>query len=240
MTVRAWHRLVLWDIDYTLLDASGATRLAFADAFHDLFGRPLREQVLMAGRCEAAVVPDLLRRNGVRDAHLRAPDFLAALTARADLVREHTRRHGTLMPGADATLAAVEGQAGIVPSVVTGNSKATAVAKLSAFDLDQRLCLASGAFGDEAMERVRLVRLAVERARRALPGASHDWAAPLVVGDTPEDMRAARGGGAIAVVVTTGAHDYRALRDGGADHVLDGLLDPEPLIELIRLGPSRA
>ncbi|MGW2277821.1 HAD family hydrolase [Streptomyces sp. NPDC001770] len=237
--MRPRHRLVLWDIDYTLLDAAGATRLAFADAFQDLFGRPLREQVLMAGRCEAAVVPELLRRNGVRDPHRHGPDFLRALGARADLVRVHTERHGTLMPGADGALAAVERLAGAVPSVVTGNSRSTALAKLSAFGLDRRLCLAAGAFGDEAAERVRLVRLARERAESAFPRATGSWATPVVIGDTPEDMGAARDGGAIAVGVATGAHGRAALRYGGADHVLDSLLDLEPLLGLIRLTPSR-
>ncbi|MEU5181957.1 HAD family hydrolase [Streptomyces longwoodensis] len=233
------HRLVLWDIDYTLLDASGATHLAFARAFQDLFGRPLREQVVMAGRCEAAVVPELLRRNGVTDAPRWVPDFLNALRCQADPVRTHTRRHGRLMPGAAEALAAVERLGGVVSGVVTGNSRTTALAKLSAFHLEERLCLQASAFGDEAVERVRLVRLATARATRLPGSADGSWGATVVVGDTPEDVHAAREAGAIAVGVLTGAHDRAALVRGGAARVLDSLVDPEPLLEWVRLPPRR-
>ena len=51
----------------------------------------------------------------------------------------------------------------------------------------------------------------------------------LVVGDTPHDVEAAHGAGAVAVGVATGRFDAEALRDAGADHVLGSLEEPLPL-----------
>jgi phosphoglycolate phosphatase len=73
-----------------------------------------------------------------------------------------------------------------------------------------------------------LTRVAITRAGR-LVGMEIDPANVLVVGDTPKDVDAARGAGAVSVAVASGHYSAEELRAAGADHVLDSLEQPLPL-----------
>ncbi|MEV8123808.1 haloacid dehalogenase-like hydrolase [Streptomyces sp. NPDC085944] len=225
------RRLVLWDIDYTLLDATGATPAAFRAAFADLFGRPMTTFVTMRGRTELRVVPEVLRLNGVADDPCGVAAFLRALRGQSPDIMAHARRTGQPLPGAREVLALLAGYRQVVCAVVTGNIQSSAHAKLAAFHLDETLDLSVSAFGEEHEDRGHLVRTAVRRA--AARYAADAWATPVVVGDTPHDMLAAREAGAVAVGVASGAHSRVRLLAAGADLCLDTLEDAAPLMRLV-------
>ena len=85
-----------------------------------------------------------------------------------------------------------------------------------------------GGFGSDSSDRTELTRRAIERAS-VLLGEPLDPRQVLVVGDTPHDVEAAHGAGAVAVGVATGHFDAQALRDAGADYVLASLEEELPL-----------
>jgi len=229
---------VLWNIDLTLLDVVKVARAAYAEAFAVVTGRPLVQLPQLVGKTEPEIFFDALGRNGVslradgESEQLLAPfgvEFAAQLAAReADLTTE-----GTLLPGAAQALAAVADLAGVVPSVLTGSSRANALLKLRAFGLDQYLDLSIGGFaGSEPYPMGALLRATRLRAEEKYQ-ATFAERATVYVADSPRDVEAARTGGATSVAVASGRSSSRELRDAGADLVLDDLTDPRPLLTLL-------
>jgi phosphoglycolate phosphatase len=226
--------LVLWDIDFTLLVAGGASRLIYQAVFRELFGTDLREIAPMAGRTDRAIVCDTLAMAGVNEPRSHVDAFLAALAGHAGGFRSLVAERGHALPGAAAAIAAVaaHGPAGTVQSVLTGNVRPLAEAKLAALGLTDHLDLEIGAYGDHHEIRAELVHLARLQASRAY-GREFAGRATVLIGDTPFDVAAARATGAGSVGVTTGGSTATDLATAGADAVLPGLADTSTVIAAI-------
>ena len=136
-----------------------------------------------------------------------------------------SRRPSGCCPACGQTLDRLHA-AGYLLGVTTGGMEAAAHIKLARADLDHYFSF--GGFGSDSRDRIELTRRAIERAS-VLLGEPLDPRQVLVVGDTPHDVEAAHGAGAIAVGVATGHFDAEALRDAGADYVLGSLEEQLPL-----------
>lgn len=231
------HRLVLWNIDLTLLDVAKVSRVAFAAAFRSVTGRALVKLPQMAGRSEPEIFFDALAINGVdlrqaSSADLLAPfsaQFAEALTAQ----RDQLTAEGRLLPGARESMAGVARLSGVVPSVLTGTSKPVAVLKLQAFGLAEFADPDVGGFGgSEPYPKGTLLRVARQRAEEKY-GSSLADGATIYIADSPRDVEAARVGGAMSVAVASGPTGASELRDAGADHVLEDLTDTARLVSII-------
>ena len=227
----SWYRrdvpghLVLWDVDHTLIDAGGGSQQLYGVVFAELFGRELPAVAPMAGRTDRAIITETLTRAGVADPARHVAAFLAGLRAQAPQFGERARRRGRVLPGAAEAIAALaDGQAPglVVQSVLTGNTRALADAKLGALGLAPLLDMAVGAYGDSHEVRAELVHLARRAAGRAY-GCDFGGAATVLIGDTPLDVRAALDTGARAVGVATGSFTAAELAAAGADAVLPSL-----------------
>ena len=108
-------------------------------------------------------------------------------------------------------------------ALLTGNFEAGARAKLEYFDLWRYF--RCGAFGDEALDRNRLLATALERARTMWAAADLNASRIVVVGDTPLDVAVAKAGGVRSVAVATGSYGSAALHGSGADVVLEDFSD---------------
>lgn len=215
--------LVLWDIDNTLIDGGGLSGQLYRTVFAELFGRELLAVAPMAGRTDRAIIMDTLTQAGIADPGGQAGPFIRGLIRHAPEFSERVRQHGRVLPGAAAVLAALatpDGQAcgRVVQSVLTGNIRALAEAKLGALGLSAYLDLAVGAYGDTHEDRVDLVHLA-RRAASLGYGEEFSGEATVVIGDTPHDVRAALATGARAVAVATGSFTPAQLAAAGP-HVL--------------------
>jgi phosphoglycolate phosphatase-like HAD superfamily hydrolase len=234
---RAIHRLVLWNIDLTLLDVAKVSRVAFAEAFRTVTGRALVKLPQMAGRSEPEIFFEALALNGVDlreagSAELLAPfsaEFAAVLTAQ----RGQLTVEGRLLPGARESMARVAKLKGVVSSVLTGTSKPVAVLKLRAFGLEKYADSSVGGFGgSEPYPKGTLLRVARQRAEEKY-GVSLADGATIYIADSPRDVEAARIGGAVSVAVASGRASTSELRDAGADHVLPDLTDTTRLISIV-------
>jgi phosphoglycolate phosphatase len=208
--------LTLFDIDGTLLDVRGAGRRAFARALADVFGvDDDLHHVRFAGATDRGVLQQLRARHGLPLAD--EPAFFRAMerTLSAALVDEPPAVYDGVRP----CLAALASSPDVVLGLVTGNAMRCAQIKLERAGLD-RAAFDVGGYGDEHEDRDELARLAKARAERA---RGHGFARVFLVGDTPNDVRAARAIDAVAVAVTTGHYDRQALVDAGADVVVDDL-----------------
>jgi phosphoglycolate phosphatase len=246
--------LVLWDIDFTLIDAGGVGTRLYRMVFRDMFGAELPAAADMAGRTDRAIVLDTLARAGIPEPRQHLDQFLARLAALAPTGRELTERHSRALPGAAAALDALAafapgpggisgngagdqaGQVPVVQSVLTGNVRSMAEMKLGALGLDDHLDLEAGAYGESHEVRAELVHLARDNAARRY-GTDFSGAATVLVGDTPLDVAAALETGARAVAVATGGTTAARLAESGAHAVLPDLTDTPAVLTAILATP---
>lgn len=221
-------RLVLFDVDGTLITAHGAGRAAMAQALHEVYGTtgPV-DAYDFRGRTDPEIVAGLMRAAGVPEATVRArlPACLAAYV-RA-LAPEVARRGVRVMPGVPTLLAALAGRADVLVGLLTGNVEAGARVKLEPTGLWPFFRL--GAYGSDDADRRRLPAVARARAR-ALAGGEIPFERVTIVGDTPLDVDCARACGARAVAVATGWHSADELRACAPDHVFADCSDVEAVL----------
>jgi phosphoglycolate phosphatase-like HAD superfamily hydrolase len=224
--------LVLWDIDHTLIDAGGVSKGLYAKAFERVTGRVLERVADMAGRTEWEIMAGTLGFHGIQAGDALLEEFGAALAAEFASAESGIREHGRALPGARAVLAELAARPDVVQSVLTGNMEPIAITKLAIFELTEYVDLSVGAYGLDHADRAELVRLARERAGNAY-GETFTPAATVLIGDTPNDVRAGHEGGARVVAVATGSSDRTALRRAGAEDVLDDLTDVPAAVRAI-------
>jgi len=132
-------RLVLWDIDHTLIETRGVGGQVYAEAFAKITGHPLRQMPDLAGRTEPVIFREALKVNAVDDAENLYERF-AAEQARGYIEHlDDLRTRGRALPGAVEALQALAQRDDVVQSVLTGNTRASAEIKLQAFALDDWL-----------------------------------------------------------------------------------------------------
>ena len=222
-------RLVLWDVDGTLVESARIGRDAFFEAFEAVAGVPPSEMVPFAGRTDLEIALDMLRAAGIDADDPLLERFHEELVVAMAGRTEDLRARGRAMPGAAEALERLAREAGVVQSLLTGNVERNALVKLAAFGLDRHIDFASGAYGSDHHRRGELVAIARDRASRR-HGITADAGAAVLIGDTPLDVAAAREGGARAVGVATGPFDEDELRDAGADAVLADLRDTDEVL----------
>jgi phosphoglycolate phosphatase len=215
--------LVLWDVDYTLLNAAGLGNRLYREVFKDMFGRDLAAVAPKAGRTDRAILLDTFTLAGVADPRTRIDEFLALLGRQTAAVDGSAQAEVHALPGAAAAIASLA-RAGFRQSVLTGNIRPLAALKLAAAGLGEHLDLDVGAYGDVHEVRAELVPVA-RHAARAAYGADFGGPATVLVGDTPLDVAAALATGARAVGVATGSFPAADLAAAGAHAVLPDLPD---------------
>lgn len=229
------RRLVLWDVDGTLLRSTGVAQKAFDLAAERVLGRhPGAHEVRMSGKTDPLIALEILTFAGLAegDALTRVPEVIEHLEAELAAARELVRSQGHLLPGVEAVLSCLHGRPHVLQSVLTGNTAANAAVKLGAFELDRWLDLEVGAFGSDHIERDRLVPVALERAERRR-GHHVEPRDVWVVGDTPRDLACARAGGARCLLVATGRIPIEELDAAGPDHVVEDLGDTSAICEML-------
>jgi phosphoglycolate phosphatase len=223
-------RLILFDVDGTLLDAHGAGGRALIKTLEAVHRRPFsRERVPFAGRTDRAIIGELLRENQV--AHDPGPaDLEPIFAALSDHMERETRATPALpCPGVPALLETLERETNAVLGLVTGNLKPTAQIKMRSAGLPVEL-FQVGAFGDEAADRNQLPPLAVTRAS-ALNNSPIETT--IVVGDTPADIECARVNGLTSVAVATGPYSVETLAEHRPDFVLPDLQNLSQVLQIL-------
>jgi phosphoglycolate phosphatase len=227
--------LVLWDVDFTLVNTRGVGYQLYQLAFAELYGRELPDSAAnanMAGRTDRAIVLEVLARCGIPDPAADVGRFEAALSRLAPTLADAVIAKGKALPGAAAALAALAISGKARQSLLTGNVKAMAQIKLAPFGLTAHLDLEIGAYGNESDVRADLVALARARAA-AVYGQDYGGQATVLIGDTPLDVEAALTSDARAVGVATGHSTAAELAAAGADVVLNDLSDTESVVAAV-------
>jgi len=228
------ERLVLFDIDGTLLSARGAPRVAFAHALIEVFGTtgPIDDH-RFDGKTDPQIARELLRLAGLSDADIdrRLPDLWACYLA--DLRRELDRRLDRiqLYPGVTELLDRLDEPAHrALVGLLTGNIAEGARLKLEYAGIASHFRL--GAYGSDHELRDRLPAVAVRRAREQY-GVSFGAGQVVIIGDTPADMSCGRSLAVRALGVLTGRYDQAALAEAGAHRVFPDLSATDEVLAAI-------
>lgn len=229
-------KLILFDIDGTLLWTDGAGRRAVGAALRDVAGTtgPI-DTYRLDGKTDPLIVRELLELAG--HASPNDPDQIAAVCERYVLRLEEELRdnnNARLLPGVPELLAALEpaereGRA--LVGLLTGNLERGAVLKLRAAGLDPGR-FAVGAYGSDSGVRAELPAIAARRAA-AVVAREFSGASVVLLGDTPADVECGRPIGARTIAVATGHYDVTALRGAGAAAVLPDLSDTAAALDAI-------
>jgi phosphoglycolate phosphatase-like HAD superfamily hydrolase len=229
-------KLVLFDIDGTILLSSGAGRRAIVSAIAAEVGdtSPL-ERVRFGGKTDPQIVAELLEAAGqpeppspdrVEDICRRYVELLAT-----ELQRPTTRT--SIMPGVHRLLDRLEAEPGVVLGLLTGNVAPGAALKLRSAGIDPER-FRVGAFGSDAAHRPDLAPIA---ARRAAPYFGREPVGPevVIIGDTPADIACGSCIQARAVAVATGDYSVSDLEACGPHAVFEDLRDTESVLRTILL-----
>lgn len=217
-------RLLLFDIDGTLVTARGAGRAAMARALEETYGtRGGIEHYDFRGKTDPRAVFDILGQAGIADAVIA--DRLAACFRRYVDELEALIGDGSgivVLPGVAEVIHALGARDDVILGLLTGNIEPGARAKLRPTGLWPRFPI--GAFGSDDADRRRLPAIACRRTQELL-GCEMPFERVTIVGDTPLDVDCARACGAIAIAVATGHHTAAELAECEPDLLLADFAD---------------
>lgn len=222
-------RLLLFDIDGTLIHSNRIGRAALGRALRDVFGTAgAYETISFGGKTDRGLVRELMLAEGWREADIEArlPHFYERMAAAG---REmFTPQHIWPCPGVLPLLAALAERDDVVPAVLTGNIRDTAPLKLAAAGIDPAQ-FRVGAYGSDSASRDALFDIALSRAEAQL-GLRFAARDVMIVGDTPGDIGCARAGGGRVIAVATGPYSADVLRGCKPDHLFVDLTDTEAVL----------
>lgn len=216
-------RLILFDIDGTLLECGPQVRMIMSATIKEIFGTTGSiDWFDFAGRTDPGIVLDVLKDAGLEEQDIvsRIPELKEKYAVR--LEKELDRQRMRLLPGVADLMESLGRRKDIVLGLVTGNWEPGARTKLSRFDLNRYFDF--GAFGCDAVDRSDLPPVALERAER-VSGRRFRPEETLIVGDTIHDISCARAHGIPVVAVATGRTSAEILRERGADRVVADLTE---------------
>jgi phosphoglycolate phosphatase len=217
---------ILFDIDGTLITTGGAGAVAWRRAFEELYGIPADiGKFSDAGMTDPEVAT--LTFASVLGRQPSARELAELMAVRLEYLPEAVAASEgyRVLAGVESLLARLHGT-GYLLGLTTGGVESAARFKLARAGLNRYFPF--GGYGSDSTDRAELTRRAIARAA-ALDGGSVSPARCLVVGDTPLDVKAAHGAGAVAVAVASGHFGSDELAAAGADFVLDSLEQELPL-----------
>jgi phosphoglycolate phosphatase-like HAD superfamily hydrolase len=223
------RKLLLWDIDGTILHTGKAGETALGRAMEKLYGINRGLQGLeIAGRTDKWIVEQLLGRDEKPNGPEEVGQFLDVYVEL--LADELPRRNGGLHPGVLGILEEAHQRPELVQALLTGNIEKGARLKLTRYGVNHFFDF--GAFADDSSIRNELGPHAKRRAEEK-HGEEFPPERIFVIGDTPHDVACARAIGAKAIAVATGSFTKRQLKDCGADAVFTDLAHPKAFFDLL-------
>lgn len=204
-------KLVLFDIDGTLLRSDGAGRRAVNRALREVFGGTGPADYLFDGKTDRQIVRDLMRHAGHEDTRIDA-DMERLLERYVQCLHEELSAPGfraAPLPGVTVLLDELEKRDDVILGLLTGNIEPGAQAKLRAVGIDPRR-FRIGAYGSDHEHRPELPAIAQRRTRDHL-GVHVEGASMVVIGDTPADVNCGKALGARAIGIATGRYSVEEL-----------------------------
>lgn len=223
-------KLILFDVDQTLISTRGGDRKALNTAFSELYGiSDAFEGVGFGGRMDLSIMAEVYRINDVAEVDRRLEDFKARYFERlARILPEWD--NGIVYPGIRELLTRLNSMEGVQLGLATGNFREAAFIKLQRYGLDGYF--EEGGFGGDHPERPAVVADAITKCQ-ALSGSVYDRKDIFVIGDSISDVKAGQANGINSVAVATGRYDAKKLASLGPTFVFKDLSDIEEVLKAL-------
>lgn len=226
-------KLILFDIDGTILWSDGAGRRNMQSALTAEFGEPGPTDYRYDGKTDPQIVREMMTLAGHSGEEIDAR-LGGVMTRYLDGLRGelHAGSNGVhVFPGIHALLSAIEQRADAVLGLLTGNIQQGARIKLAAAGIDPERFVV-GAYGSDHHHRPELPGIAQRRARDEL-GLDIAGDSVIVIGDTPADIECARSIGAGAIGVATGRYSVEELWHHAPRAVFSDLSDTDAVLRVM-------
>lgn len=226
------NRLVLFDIDETMISSDGAGRRAIGRALCDTFGIDTSKMTLrMSGKTDPQILSEILKladRLEEDFEHMKEEMFRVYLT----ILQEEIKNAGYYIvhPGIYEILDALESHERGYLGLLTGNIEEGARLKLNRFDLNKYFPL--GAYGSDSANRMELPEIATERARKHF-NVDFKPEEVVIIGDSIYDVLCAKGYGAKSIAVNTGVTTKADLEEQKPDFLFPDLSDTNAVLNAI-------
>jgi len=215
-------KLVLFDIDGTLLMPSRAHKEAFHYALKRVYGVEVDvEGIAVPGATDRQIIVESLRTRGLNDKIIKARLKRCEEAVVEAYARISTREK--VIEGAEELLESLDGR-GFLIGLATGNIEGVAKIKMGRVGLGRYFRV--GGFGNDHYDRGELIKTAVKRAKNVFGFEG----LVVVVGDTPRDVYAAKKAGVKVLGVATGKYSIEELRRSGADYVAGDLKEASTIL----------
>ncbi|RMG01963.1 MAG: HAD family hydrolase [Nitrospirae bacterium] len=220
-------KVLLFDIDGTLLDSGGAGTRSLNIAFKEVVGiENAFHGFSMAGKTDLQIIKEGLSMHGFSDDEALVDAIMRSYIKHLErLIKSSPKR---LKPGVTDLLETLS-EDSVTLGLLTGNIEQGAYIKLGSFSIDHYF--KTGAFGSDHEDRNRLLPIAMARFREMGLNVSHQDC--IVIGDTPRDIECAHIHGARCVAVATGPYSIETLKEKGADIVLESLEERDTFLSYI-------
>lgn len=223
-------KILLFDIDGTLIHSGGSGKHAMEVAFEEIWGIPRNlENVLLAGQTDPKILQDAFQLHGIQWDDAKIAQFQQRYFGHLAEDMQRPRPKRRMMPGFPQLLEELKKMPDIHLGLLTGNWIRGAELKLEYFDLWKYFEF--GAFADDEMDRNKLVPHALRRAEEKF-GIRPQRDRVYVIGDTPRDIQCARPHGATAVAVATGDYSLAELRAERPDFLFTDFGDVEKVLKI--------
>ncbi len=225
-------KLLLFDIDGTLIRSNGAGREALVATLTEMFGTagPI-DTYQMSGKTDPRIISDLLTAAGIPPHRIQEalPEIFTLMTQKAKAI--YPTKKMAPCPGVKELLDALTWENQAVMGLLTGNGELTAPLKLLYAGLDPSI-FRLGAYGSDHLDRNQLPAIAMKRASDIMD-YPFDGANTVIIGDTPADILCARAGQATAVAIASGWHSAATLAKYHPDHLLESLADTAKVLRIL-------
>lgn len=224
------QRLILFDVDQTLLSTRGGDRKALNTAFREMYGiDDAFEGVGFGGRMDLSIMAEVYRISGVPEGDRRLDEFKGQYFEHLKEVLSKWE-NGIVYPGVGELLRILESESGVQMGLATGNFREAAFIKLRRYGLDSYFV--EGGFGGDHPQRTEVVADAIAKCQ-ALFGKEYQRNEIFVIGDSISDVEAGRANGINTVAVGTGHYDTAKLASLGPTHIFEDLSDTRRVLEVL-------
>ena len=230
-------RLVLFDIDGTLILTGGAGMRAFFSAFKQVFDLSVsREFIRPDGKTDPLIAKEILEHFG-QETRWTAQSRDALFTAYLDCLEPEMARAKMnnaiqILPGVKELLNCLRPRRDFALGLVTGNLEGGARIKLGKAGLDAYFQF--GGYGSDSEDRTALIRKAIERGTELVAPVSVE--AAYVIGDTPLDIIHGHAAGALVIAVASARYSVADLQRHNPDFLVASLAPVQPVLSYLGIG----
>lgn len=226
-------KVILFDIDGTLLLTGGAGRIAFERIFEEMFQiKNAWKGIVPDGKTDPIIIEELAEKNLNRNLTKKEYDELVKTYYEYFAEELPQSEKFRLMPGVEKLLGLLSARENIFLGVATGNFEDPAWRKLDQAGF--RNYFKFGGFGSDGRNREILTQKALERALEHIEGPIEE-VETYVIGDTLHDIAAGKAMGAKTIAVATGSTSFETLAGAKPSRVFEDFSDCALVLESLEI-----